>query len=102
MSIENASSAALRYPIQYPLRDYKFPADDAIDDVHFDDVHIHLHLTDGRILSIPLKWIPPLYHANTAERLKFYITDDRSAVVWDPDESEVNEILRLSDYIRSR
>jgi hypothetical protein len=102
MSIENASSTALRYPIQYPLRDYTFPSGDAIDGVDFDDVHIHLHLVDGRILSIPLKWIPPLYHAEEAERRKYYITDDGSAVVWDPDESEVNEILRLSDYIRSQ
>lgn len=39
--------------------------------------------------------------ANADERMKFYIADDRSAVVSDPEESEIKEILHISDYMRS-
>jgi hypothetical protein len=91
-----------RYPIRYGVKQYTFPSGDTLEEVRFDDTYIHLHLVDGRIISIPLAWIPPLRDASPEERQKFYITDDRSAVVWDPDESEVNEILRLSDYLSSR
>jgi hypothetical protein len=103
MTTETVSkSTAKRYPIRYGVKQYTFPSGDTVEGVRFDDTYIHLHLVDGRILSIPLAWIPPLRDASPEERQKFYITDDRSAVVWDPDESEVNEILRLSDYLVSR
>ena len=52
-----------RYEIPYPASAYTFPQDAHIHQVRFDDVHIHIELTDGRILSVPLKWIPTLYHA---------------------------------------
>lgn len=96
------TGAPRRYPIRYGARQYTFPSGDTIEEVRFDDTYIHLHLVDGRILSIPLAWIPPLRDASPAERRKFHISEDRKLVYWDPDESEVNEILRLSDYLRSR
>ena len=52
-----------RYAIAYPASEYTFPHQAAIHDVRFDDSHIHLDLTDGRILSIPLWWIPTVYNA---------------------------------------
>jgi hypothetical protein len=90
------------YPVKYSVWEYKFPTGDTIEAVRFDDTHIHLDLVDSRILSIPLDWIPPLRDASPAERAKFHITEDRDAVYWDPDESEVNELLVLADYLTTR
>ena len=87
------------YPIRYGVQAYTFPAGDTIDTLCFDDKYIRIEMVDGRILLIPLEWIPPLRDATPEERAIYSITDDRSAVVWDPDESGVNEILQLKDYL---
>jgi hypothetical protein len=91
-----------RYPIRYGVKEYTFPSNDTIADVRLDDQYLHVHLADGRILCIPLAWIPPLRDASHEERQKFHISEDRTLIIWDPDESEVNEILRISDYLRRR
>jgi hypothetical protein len=48
------------YPVQYPVSAYTFPREAIIHRVRFDDERIHLELTDGRIVSIPLWWISTL------------------------------------------
>ena len=57
-------SEVKRYKVQYPLSAYTFPREARIHRVRFDDEYIHLELTDGRILSVPLRWIPTLYNAS--------------------------------------
>jgi hypothetical protein len=100
---ESATSAGVRhYPIRYSLREYSFPTTDAIKTVRFDDAYIHIELNDERVLSIPLRWIPPLRDASPQAREQYKISEDRDALIWDPEESEVNEILRLSDYLTIR
>lgn len=93
---------ARHYPIRYSVRDYTFPTADTIAAVRFDDKYIHIELSDERVLSIPLRWIPPLRDASPHEREKYHISPERDAIIWDPEESEVNEILRLTDYLRVR
>jgi hypothetical protein len=95
-------SPTIHYPIRYSVWDYTFPAGDTIEAVRFDDQYIHIELVDERILSIPLRWIPPLRDASPEEREKYHIGEDRDVIIWDPAESEVNEILRLSDYLTTR
>lgn len=95
-------TTAKSYPIRYSVWDYKFPTVDAIAAVHFDDKYVHIELTDERLLSIPLCWIPPLRDANPEEREKYEISDDRTLLIWDPAVSNINEILRLSDYLHAR
>ena len=56
-------TSAKHYPIRYSVWDYQFPIADTIASVHFDDKYIHIELTDERLLSIPLHWIPPLRDA---------------------------------------
>ena len=72
-----------------------------IHQVRFDDVHIHIELTDGRILSVPLKWIPTLYHASPDEREKYEISPDSTEIFWDPDKCAINDELRIADYLGS-
>lgn len=87
------------FKIQYPLRDYVFPKDVLIDKVRFDEMYMHVNLMDGRIISIPLKWIPTLYHAKPEEREKYQINQTRRMIVWDPSVCEINEDIRIEDFL---
>ena len=93
--------AVKEFKIQYPLRDYIYPKDAVIEKVRFDETYMHVVLTDGRIVSIPLKWIPTLFHARPAEREKYQINQTRRMIVWDPSVCEINEEIRIEDYLGS-
>ena len=86
------------FKIRYPLSDYTFPREVKIASVRFDETYMHVTLTDERILSIPLKWIPTLYHAKPAEREKYKINHTKRMLVWDPSQCEINEEIRVEDY----
>jgi hypothetical protein len=60
-----------RYRIDYPISAYTFPRQARIRHVRFDDRYIHVELTDGRILSVPLAWIPSVDNAPPEERTKY-------------------------------
>ena len=93
------SAKEKRYPIQYPLTDYTFPSDARIHLVRLDEKYIHIELMDGRILSIPLWWIPTVYNAAPEERKKFEIYRDRTMIIWDPEKCALNDELRVQDYL---
>lgn len=61
----------MRYKIQYPVSAYTFPIEARIHRVDFDAEYLHVQLTDGRKLSVPLWWIPTLYNAPAEEREKY-------------------------------
>ena len=67
--------------------------------MRFDDEYLHVELTDGRMLSIPLWWIPTLYNAARDEREKYEINRSRTMVIWDPDKCAINDELRIADYL---
>ena len=87
------------FKIRYPLRDYTYPKEAVIDKVRFDETYMHVVLGDGRIVSIPLKWIPTLNHSNPAESEKYQINQTRRMIVWDPSICEINEEIRIEDYL---
>ena len=87
------------FKIQYPASAYTFPEDARIHQVRFDDEYIHLDLTDGRILSVPLRWIPTLYNVEVGEREKYEISRDRTMLIWNPDKCAINDELRIGDYL---
>lgn len=88
-----------RYKIQYPASAYTFPKEASIHQVQFDDTHIHIELTDGRKLSVPLWWIPTLYNALPEEREKYEISRSRTMLIWDPAKCAINDELRVADYL---
>ena len=88
-----------QYKVQYPISAYTFPCEARIHQVRFDAEHIHIGLSDGRILSVPLRWIPTLYHASPAEREKYELNQSRTMVVWDPGKCAINDELCLADYL---
>lgn len=87
------------YEIPFPATAYTFPSEALIHQVQFDEKYVHLRLTDGRILSIPLWWVPTLYHAAPEERLKFTSSQDRQTVLWNPDDCAINDELTIRDYL---
>ena len=97
--VEPVIESTTWYDIPYPASAYTFPSEALIHKVRFDEQHIHLDLTDGRILSIPLSWIPTLHNAAPAERRKFTISRDRKALIWDPDVCAINDELFIDDYL---
>lgn len=88
------------YEIKYKASDYTFPSDDPrIERVWFDAEYMHVELEDGRRLSVPLWWIPSLYHAPPEEREKYRISRSRTMIFWDPDECDINDEVRIRDYL---
>ena len=88
-----------RYAIQYPISAYTFPSEARIEQVRFDRDYIHLRLTDERVLSILLHWIPTLSNAVPDEREKYRLNHSRTMLIWDPSECAINDELRLADYL---
>ena len=88
-----------RYNVAYPLSAYTFPGEARIHRVRFDDENIHVELLDGRVLSVPLRWIPTLHNAPAEEREKYELDRDRTMIVWDPDKCAINDELRIADYL---
>lgn len=88
-----------RYKVQYPISAYTFPGEAHIHRVDFDEEYIHVDLTDGRRLSVPLWWIPTVHNAPKEEREKYEISQDRTMIIWDPAKCAINDELRVADYL---
>jgi hypothetical protein len=88
-----------RYTIQYPLSAYVFPREARIHHVQFSEEYLHIELSDGRILAVPLWWIPTLYNAEPEEREKYAISPDRTMLIWDPARCAINDEVRVDDYL---
>ncbi len=57
-------------------------ADPAATSVEIRDNQIIVHLSDGRLLGVPLAWYPRLLHATPAEREHFRLLGDGYAIEW--------------------
>lgn len=88
-----------RYKVQYPISAYTFPREAHIHQVRFDDECMHVELIDGRVLSVPLWWIPTLYNASPEEREKYEINRSRTMIIWDPDRCAINDEVCIFDYL---
>lgn len=88
-----------RYHVQYPISEYTFPREARIHQVRFDDEYMHVALTDGRLLSVPLWWIPTLYNATPEEREKYEISRDRTMIIWDPEKCSINDEVSIFDFL---
>ena len=88
-----------RYKIQHSIDEYTFPKEAYIHDVKFDEKHMHVELTDGRVVSIPLSWIPTIHNASNEDRNKFEINQSRTMITWDPDKCEINDEISIVDYL---
>jgi len=95
----NEKMKVKRYKIQHSIDEYTFPKEAYIHDVRFDEKYMHVELTDGRVISIPLMWIPTLYNASVKDRKQFEISQNRTMIIWDPEKSSINDEINIVDYL---
>lgn len=88
-----------RYKIQHSIDEYTFPKEAYIHAVTFDEKYMRVELTDERVVSIPLMWIPTLYNASEEARKKFEISQNRTMIIWDPEKSGINDEINIVDYL---
>jgi hypothetical protein len=88
-----------QYKVQYPISAYTFPYEARIHQVRFDEGYMHVELTDGRLLAVPLWWIPTLHNAAPEERQKYEINQSRTMLIWDPDKCAINDEVHIADYL---
>lgn len=69
-----------------------------VSEVKFDEDYLHLHLADGRIMSIPYDLIPSLSRATQAERQNCEIAGMGTALHW-PD---IDEDLSVEGLVLGR
>lgn len=50
--------------------------------VFFDDHMMHVSLTDGRVISVPLSWLPRLEDASPEEREQYEIGEGGASIHW--------------------
>lgn len=82
---------------RFTVKDYTFPTESRISHLGFDDKYMKIHLQDGRILMIPLAWVPTLQEATMVDRYTYFLGSDSTTIHWPPD--TLNEDLRLADYL---
>jgi len=91
-----------RFIVQHSIDEYTFPTEALIHDVRFDEKYMHVELTDQRVISIPLWWIPTIYNASDEDRNKFEINQSRTIIIWDPDKCGINDEIAITDYLESK
>lgn len=57
-----------------------------------------VRLTDGRTIAVPLEWYPRLVHATVAERSKYELLGQGSAIGW----SYLDEQLSVESILAGR
>ena len=88
-----------RYKVQHPIDEYTFPTEAYIHEVGFDEKHMHVELTDQRVISVPLWWIPTLHNASDEDRNKFQINQSRTMIIWDLEKCGINDEISIADYL---
>ena len=63
--------------------------------VEFDDEMMHVHLTDGRIISVPLAWFPLLREAKPKQRTRYEIGGGGTSLHW----PEIDEDLSVAGLL---
>lgn len=63
--------------------------------IDFDDEMMHVRLTDGRIISVPILWFPLLHEATPAQRARYEIGGGGSSLHWE----ELDEDLSVANLL---
>ena len=64
--------------------------------VEFDDEMMHVFLTDGRIIGVPIIWFPLLHQATPEQRQRYEIGSGGLSLHW----SEIDEDLSVEGLLR--
>jgi hypothetical protein len=63
--------------------------------VEFDAAMMHVSLTDGRVISVPLAWFPTLQAATPQQRAKYEVGGGGIALHW----PEIDEDLSVANLM---
>jgi hypothetical protein len=63
--------------------------------VDFDDDMMHVHLRDGRIISVPIIWYPLLHAATPEQRARYEIGGGGVSLHW----PEIDEDLSVANML---
>lgn len=66
--------------------------------VDFDETSMHVHLTDGRVLSVPLEWFPLLRDATPEQRSQWRLIGGGVGIHWE----ELDEDLSVAGLLGVR
>ncbi|MCI0617626.1 DUF2442 domain-containing protein [bacterium] len=65
--------------------------------VKFDDEMMHVYLTDGRIISVPIIWFPLLHEATPAQRKRYEIGGDDVSLHWPEIDKDLSAVSLIAD-----
>ena len=80
---------------KYKFRRAYVPTTALAKTVEFDEEMMHVFLTDGRIISVPLIWFPPLHEATTERRNRYEIGGGGVDLHW----PELDEDLSVANLM---
>jgi hypothetical protein len=63
--------------------------------VEFDDLMMYVHLTDGRVISVPILWFPILSRATPEQRAVYEIGGGGTGLHW----PEIDEDLSVAGLV---
>jgi len=63
--------------------------------VRFDDDLMHVSLTDGRVVSVPIIWFPLLHEATSQQREKYEIDGGGVSLYW----PEIDEDISVAGLL---
>jgi len=63
--------------------------------VEFDAEMMHIYLTDGRIISVPIIWFPLLHQATPEQRMRYEIGGGGVSLHW----PEIDEDLSVANLM---
>jgi hypothetical protein len=69
-----------------------YPTSALAKEVEFDEEMMHVLLTDGRIISVPIIWFPLLHEATPEQREKYQIDGGGISLHW----PEIDEDLSIA------
>ena len=58
--------------------------------VEFDDIMLHVELTDGRIISVPMEWFPTLRNATKKERNDWRLIGKGIGIHWNKLDEDIS------------
>jgi len=88
------------YPVLHRRSEYTIPTEARADHLTFDDDYMYIHLRDGRIIAVPLAWIPSLAVADRDALERYQIGWDGALISWDPEDVPLNEDLLVATYLK--
>lgn len=58
--------------------------------VYCDEQRLHVSLTDGREISVPLEWFPRLYHATEEQRRNWELIGRGVGIHWEEIDEDIS------------